>query len=85
VIKTCSQVSDLAAATDYVGGAENRIRWCDLGLAKTVDQRAITLLHELTHQDRTADATGRRVLDNDSTGRLYNAHNWSIWFQTNLQ
>jgi hypothetical protein len=84
VFKTCNQTVGLAASTDFVGGAENAIRWCDFGLSQSVDERAVTLLHELTHQDRTADATGGRVFDDSNTGRLYNAHNYSSWFRNNL-
>lgn len=86
VLKTCSQVAGLAAATSFTGGADNAIRWCDFGLSKGLNERAVTLLHELTHQDRTADATGipaGRVFDDDHTGRLYNAHNYSQWFANN--
>jgi hypothetical protein len=88
VFKTCNQMVGLAASTNFAGGAENAVRWCDFGLSQTVDQRAVTLLHELVHQDRTADATGipaGRVFDTSDTGRLYNAHNWSSWFRINLQ
>jgi hypothetical protein len=83
VLKTCSQVAGLAAATSFAGGAENAIRWCDFGLSQALNERAVTLLHELTHQDRTADATGGRVFDTSDTGRLYNAHNYSSWFRNN--
>ncbi len=83
VLKTCSQVAGLAASTNFAGGAENAIRWCDFGLSQSLNSRATTLLHELTHQDRTADATGGRVFDNANTGRVYNAHNYSSWFLNN--
>jgi hypothetical protein len=83
VFKTCNQVVGLAAATNFAGGAENAVRWCDFGLSQSLNERAVTLLHELTHQDRTADATGGRVFDTSDTGRLYNAHNYSSWFRNN--
>jgi hypothetical protein len=84
VFQTCNQ-SLVFAATEFAGAGEDPIRWCDLGLAQNVDDRAVTLLHELTHQDRTADATGSRVLDDNSNGLLYNAHNYSRWFLNNLK
>ena len=77
---TCNQ-SGANAATDFAG--DNAIRWCSFGLAQSLDDRAVTLLHELTHQDRTADATGLRVWDDDRNGRLYHAQNWSSWFRNN--
>jgi hypothetical protein len=83
VFRTCNERSQTSAVTDFVGGAENAIRWCDLGLSQEVNARAVTLLHELTHQDRTADATGTRVLDNENPPGLYNAQNWSSWFRNN--
>jgi hypothetical protein len=82
---TCNQ-SLANAATSFVGGADNAVRWCDLGLDQELNARAATLLHELTHQDRTVDATGipaGRVFDNNNTGNVYNAHNYSIWFLNN--
>jgi hypothetical protein len=86
VLKTCGEVAGLAAATSFAGGAENAIRWCDFGLSQSLNERAVTLLHELTHQDRTVDATGMpagRVFDDNNTGRLYNAHNYSSWLRNN--
>jgi hypothetical protein len=83
--QTCSQLP-ASASTDFEGGAENAIRWCDVGLAQSLNGRAVTLLHELTHQDRTADARGvkeGRVIDDNSTGRLNNAQNYSSWFIVN--
>jgi len=85
--QTCNQ-SQANAATEFVGGADNAIRWCPAGLAQSPDAIAVTLLHELTHQDRTADATGipaGRVRDNENPPGLYNAHNWSSWFRNNTQ
>lgn len=84
-MRTCGEVAGLAASTEFVGGADNAIRWCDFGINKNTDERAITLLHELTHQDRTADATGGRVRDNSDSGVLYNAHNYSQWFSVNTK
>lgn len=80
--QTCNQ-GLASAATSFVGGADNPIRWCDVGLDANVNTRAVTLLHELVHQDRTADATGGRVFDNADKGRVYNAHNYSSWLINN--
>jgi hypothetical protein len=77
---TCRE-SDVSAATNFAGGAENPVRWCDLGLAQTQDEIAITLMHELSHQDRTADSTGTRVEDDNRNGLMYNAHNISRWLR----
>jgi hypothetical protein len=82
VFRTCNQEL-VSAATEFAGGAENAIRWCDVGLAESVNARAVILLHELTHQDRTADSTGGRVIDTNANGRLLNAHNYSTWFGSN--
>jgi hypothetical protein len=83
--RTCNE-SLASAATEFVGGADNAVRWCDIGLEQDLNARAATLLHELTHQDRTVDATGipaGRVFDNNNTGNVYNAHNYSVWFLNN--
>jgi hypothetical protein len=84
VFRTCNETL-INASTNFDGGAENAVRWCDIGLSASVNARAVTLLHELTHQTRTADATGRRVIDNDSTGRVYNALNYARWLNNNQQ
>lgn len=85
VFKTCAE-SEASASTSFEGGADNAIRWCEAGLEADVNTRAVTLLHELIHQDRTADARGipeGRVIDNDSTGRLNNALNYGRWLINN--
>lgn len=82
--RTCDEMVGLAAATSFAGGAENAVRWCDYGLEQNLDEIAITLVHELSHQDRTADATGTQVIDKNDNGLLYNAHNISGWLRSNL-
>jgi hypothetical protein len=82
VFRTCNEIGG-NASTSFAGGAEVPVRWCEAGLEGNVNAMAVTLLHELTHQDRTADATGGRVLDDDSTGRLYNALNYARWLNNN--
>lgn len=83
VFNTCNQ-SGANASTNGSAGTPNTIRWCDGGLAQTVNARAVTLLHELTHQDRTNDATNGHVFDDNRNGEVYNAHNYSRWFNNNL-
>jgi hypothetical protein len=82
VFRTCNEIGG-NASTDFEGGAEIPVRWCEAGLEGDVGDRAVTLLHELTHQDRTADATDRRVRDNDNFGRVYNALNYGRWLNNN--
>lgn len=76
---TCAERVGLAAATEFAGAPP--IRWCPFGLEQTADERGITLMHELTHQRRTANFTGEDVLDDDSTGAHNNAHNYSRWLR----
>jgi hypothetical protein len=80
--RTCLEIGG-NASTDFEGGAEIPVRWCAAGLEGDLGGRAVTLLHELTHQDRTADATGGRVRDDDSRGRVYNALNYGRWLNNN--
>ena len=93
VFITCSE-SGANASTFFEGGAENAVRWCDAGLNQGVAARAVTLLHELTHQDRTADARPGFIpntnppvpvsrVDDTSTVRLSNAFNYSRWYNNN--
>jgi hypothetical protein len=77
---TCRE-SDAFASTNFAGGAENAVRWCDIGLEQSQDEIAITLMHELSHQDRTADETGTRVEDDNRNGLMYNAHNLGRWMR----
>ena len=88
VFKTCNQLG-VNAATNSVaadGLAANTVRWCEGALGGNPDTTAVTLLHELTHQNRTNDATGHHVADVTSPdGPLYIAQNWSSWFGNNLQ
>jgi hypothetical protein len=78
--QTCNQLLAFAA-TSSVGGAELPVRWCDFGLQQDPDEIAITLSHELSHQNRTADETGIQVLDNNNNGLQYNAHNIDRWIR----
>lgn len=77
---TCGE-SLVNASTNFVGGADNAIRWCDIGLAQSQSEVAVTMVHELAHQDRTADASGTRVIDTNANGPAYNAHNIARWLR----
>ncbi len=68
--KTCDELRGLKAATTFTG---TRIRWCPYGLELNATQRAYTIIHELSHQDRTAGPSGGRVTDTSPTPHL-NAH-----------
>lgn len=76
---TCAERSDLAAATEFAGAPP--IRWCPFGRELPLDERAIILLHELTHQRRTANFTGEDVFDDDRNGPHNNAQNYSRWLR----
>jgi hypothetical protein len=78
VLRTCDSLAVAAAATS-VFGANPPVRWCPFGLGLPVQERAVTLLHELIHQDRTANPTGDRTTDDNSLGIHNNAHNYSRW------
>jgi len=78
---TCAE-SQAKAATDLAG--DDRIRWCDEGLQQDPDNVAVTLAHELAHQNRTADDTGTEVRDNNNRGLPYNAQNISRWLLENV-
>jgi hypothetical protein len=80
--RTCLEIGG-NASTSFEGGAEIPVRWCAAGLEQDLGGRAVTLLHELIHQNRTADATGGVVIDDDSTGRLNNANNYHRWLNNN--
>jgi hypothetical protein len=82
VLQTCGELQ-ASAATGGLSGELNVIRWCDAGLEDDVNGRAVTLLHELNHQDRTNDATGRHVGDDASNGPVYDAQNYDRWFNNN--
>jgi hypothetical protein len=85
--RTCNQtLANAATNSEATGGlAANTVRWCERGLAGSPNARAVTLLHELTHQDRTNDSTEGHVFDDDRAGRLYDAQNWSNWYNNNQQ
>lgn len=80
--RTCLEIGG-NASTSFEGGAEVPVRWCAAGLDQDLGGRAVTLLHELIHQDRTADATGGRVRDIDDFGRVYNAIHYGRWLDNN--
>jgi hypothetical protein len=84
--QTCGQIQ-ASAATSFAGGP---VRWCDTGLNEMfgIGPVALTLLHELTHQDRTADAQGTRVVDpgsNPPSDPLANVENYVRWYINNQQ
>jgi len=84
VFKTCGET--LAnASTDFNAGPTTPIRWCIAHLPDGTPALGLTLLHELAHQDRTADATGIRVLDLASTAPpgLNNVQSYVTWLRNN--